>query len=141
MCIFIHSSLHITGGPFVTLAVLHVVYVVHVGHGHVVHVGHGHVVHVVHVVYMMHVAWEYNTCTTYVMHAHCYLQLHRRKQILLVLICRLIISERCVYPLHVYHQTPFCHRTLSAEVQDAQSFLVASSCLVRHLCLLGFPRN
>ena len=40
-----------------------------------------------------------------------------------------------------FARTPFCHRILSAEVQDVQSLLVASSCLVHHLCLLGFPRN
>ena len=57
VCIFIHSSLIITGGPFVTSAALHVM-----------HAGHGYVVHVV---YMMHVAWEYNTCTCYTCTATC----------------------------------------------------------------------
>ena len=54
-----------------------------------------------------------------------------------------IISAAILYVANTrtVARTPFCHRTLSAEVQDAQSLLVASSCLVRHLCLLGFPRN
>ena len=77
----------------------------------------------------------------HVIHAHCYLQLHRREQMLLVLINCLIMSERCVYPLHIYHHAPFCNQTLSAEVQDAPSLLVGSSCLVRHLCLFEIPRN
>ena len=124
VCILSTLVFIITGGPFVTSAALHVV---HAGHGHVMHVVHVvhvmHVVHVghgdvVHVVYMMQVAWEYIAWRQHVIHAHCYLQLHRRKQMLPVLIyC--IMSERCVYPLHVYHQAPFCHRTFSAEVQNA----------------------
>ena len=31
---------------------------------------------------------------------------------LLVLIYCLIMSETCLYPLHVYHHVPFCHRIL-----------------------------
>ena len=39
-------------------------------------------------------------------------------------------------PIHLLHATP-----QRPTVKDAQLLLVAWSCLVRHLCLLGFPRN
>ena len=73
----------------------------------------------------------------HVIHAHCYLQLCRRKQVLPVLIYCLM-SERCVYPLHIYHHAPFCHRILSSEVQDAQSLHVASSFLFVTCTCSGF---